>query len=499
MCSSIEAAADGDAKTLCTFPKQSQDDDRKLRRDLLTTTLSNISGHDHQISAITAWYVFEMTTYSVVTLINRIGRIALPRPFTNNRSTQRALATSTTTTEKIPDPFGKDARPQSQFVDVGGRQIEVRDPNHPVVHDLVFSQHQRAMTRPIGNAVEPHYEPNALVDNPPSPKDITLELLMASQAHLGHATSLWHPANAKYIFGIRGPENPIHIISLDATAAHLRRACKIVEGVTERGGLVLFVGNRTGQARAVVKAAKLAQGCHLFSRWIPGGLTNGEQILGKCRKKVVDELDNEVPGFEPQLILNSAIKPDLVVCLNPMENYILLHECGLHNVPTIGVVDTNCNPTWVTYPIPANDDSIRCIELIAGVLGRAGEEGQRRRRELAQQGIVTYHTDHGLYRSHADRRADQANSADIEESVLEQELQAAILANVEAGPAGVEVAEGDIDPSLVVDAAVADQNDEKMDAASARADGEQLRAEKARQDASEGDVLLAPSTIKPTV
>jgi len=176
---------------------------------------------------------------------------------------------------------------------------------------------------------------------------------MASQSHLGHATALWNPANSRYIYGIR---EGIHIISLDVTASHLRRACAVVRAVTERGGLVLFAGTRKGQDRAVIKAAQLAEGCHLFDRWIPGSITNGPQILSGCRTKVVDEFDKEVSGFQDQLETKGSLKPDLVVCLNPLENRNLLHECGLNNIPTIGVIDTDANPTQVTYPIPANDD-----------------------------------------------------------------------------------------------------------------------------------------------
>ena len=219
---------------------------------------------------------------------------------------------------------------------------------------------------------------------------------MASQSHLGHATSLWNPMNAKYIFGVRGDHDPIHIISLDVTAAHLRRACKVVEGVASRGGLILFVGTREGQARAVVKAAEMAGGCHLFDKWTPGTLTNGQQILRRTKKKVVDELDREQPGFEPQLKYSAAVKPDLVVCLNPLENYVLLHECGIHNIPTVGIIDTDANPTWVTYPIPANDDSLRCVQVLAGALGRAGEEGQRQRLASAKEGYITYEPRHHL-------------------------------------------------------------------------------------------------------
>ena len=193
--------------------------------------------------------------------------------------------------------------------------------------------------------------------------------------------------NSRYIFGIR---QGIHIISLDVTASHLRRACRVVSGVAERGGLILFVGTRPGQDRCVVNAAKLAGGCHLFERWIPGSITNGQQILGGCQLKVVDEYDREVEGTKEELLDQPALKPDLVVCMNPLENWVLLHECGLNNIPTIGIIDTDANPTWVTYPIPANDDSLRCVQVIAGVLGKAGEEGQQRRKESARRGEITY-------------------------------------------------------------------------------------------------------------
>lgn len=248
-------------------------------------------------------------------------------------------------------------------------------------------KHQHNTTGQLGSDIDPYYQPHTVFTNPPSPSSITLELLLASQSHLGHSTSLWNPMNSRYIFGIR---QGIHIISLDVTASHLRRACRVVSGVAERGGLILFVGTRPGQDRCVVNAAKLAGGCHLFERWIPGSITNGQQILGGCQLKVVDEYDREVEGTKEELLDQPALKPDLVVCMNPLENWVLLHECGLNNIPTIGIIDTDANPTWVTYPIPANDDSLRCVQVIAGVLGKAGEEGQQRRKESARRGEITY-------------------------------------------------------------------------------------------------------------
>ena len=295
------------------------------------------------------------------------------------------------------DPFPYTLRATSDTAardDPNDHRLTVKDPSHPVAQQWARRRFAAAQVGHVGTVRKDVYQPRNLLANPPRPEDITLEMLLAAGAHLGHATPLWHPGNAQYIYGVRGAASgdPIHIISLDVTAAHLRRACKVVQGVAERAGVILFVGTRNGQSRTVVQAAALAKGYHLFTKWIPGSITNGQQILGKCAKKVVDEHDAEVPGYAEQLHTTAAVKPDLVVCLNPLENYVLLRECGQNGIPTIGVVDTDCNPTWVTYPIPANDDSLRCIQVIAGALGRAGEHGQALRLQSARRGVVAYET-----------------------------------------------------------------------------------------------------------
>ncbi|KAJ5736839.1 uncharacterized protein N7483_001964 [Penicillium malachiteum] len=239
----------------------------------------------------------------------------------------------------------------------------------------------------LGSLVKDAHDPEDVIRNPPSPSDITLELLLASGTHLGHSTSRWNPQNSRYIFGVR---EGVHIISLDVTAAYLRRAAKVVEEVAARGGIILFAGTRKGQKRAVVRAAELAGAYHIFERWIPGSLTNGQQILGHCETKVVNAFDKELLDFKQDLADRPSVKPDLVICLNPIENVVLLHECGLNNVPTIGICDTDADPTRLTYPIPANDDSLRSTSLIAGVLGRAGQAGQARRLKMAEEGKLTY-------------------------------------------------------------------------------------------------------------
>lgn len=229
--------------------------------------------------------------------------------------------------------------------------IEARSKTVPNAYNR-FRRQQNLNAR-VGAAVARPYVPSQLIENPPHPKDISLELLMASQTHMGHHTSRWNPANAKYIYGVR---QGIHIISLETTAAYLRRAARVVEEVAYRGGLILFAGTRKGQMDIVTGAAKLAGGCHLFTKWTPGNITNRDVINQGKEVRIVDEKDITLQGFERLQRTGRPLVPDLIVCLNPRENYTMLYECGLANVPTIGIIDTDANPDWVTYAIPANDD-----------------------------------------------------------------------------------------------------------------------------------------------
>ncbi|KAJ2902278.1 37S ribosomal protein MRP4 mitochondrial [Zalerion maritima] len=244
-------------------------------------------------------------------------------------------------------------------------------------------------TAKIGADIQDLWTPDLLLANPPTPSDVTLELLMANQTHMGHATTLWNPENSRYILGVR--EN-IHIISLEATASHLRRAARVVEEVAYRGGIILFVGTRRDHHQVVSRAAQLADACRVWTRWVPGLITNREILLKSNLVRVVDENDQTIPGFDVYSRMPRPLIPDLVICLNPLENEPLLHECALSNIPTIGVIDTDANPSKVTYVIPANDDSLRSVSVVAGVLGRAGQIGNRRRLKAAKEGTVTWKT-----------------------------------------------------------------------------------------------------------
>ena len=208
-----------------------------------------------------------------------------------------------------------------------------------------------------------------------------------------------------------------------------------------------------------MRAAGLAGGCHLFTKWIPGTITNGQQILGKARKRVVDHLDEEVGGFEDQVLLAKAVKPDLVVCLNLLENYVLLRECAMEGIPTVGVVDTDCNPTWVTYPVPANDDSLRCIQVIAGVLGRAGEEGQAERKRRALVGRMPARQDHGL------EAPVQKEDVEGQAKVERRKTQAVGMYGAEAAAGGEEVVIPEFDDQDVANLAALEQGGEEVRAA----------------------------------
>ncbi|KAI0394444.1 hypothetical protein F5Y17DRAFT_466287 [Xylariaceae sp. FL0594] len=329
----------------------------------------------------------------------RHARRALAHPVAR-QACQRAFITEPTTTTATPTSFPDlAAQPQSSqlpTIFTSNAKLSTRpkkaakgeEPDRTAELYYKAKQLKREIGK-VGTKVKSVYRPGDIFLNPPGPKDVTLELLMASQAHMGHNTSLWNPANARYIMGIR---NGIHIISLEETAAHLRRAARVVEEVAYNGGLILFVGTRRGQAKYVTQAARLARGCHLFSKWAPGSITNSEVILDSQLVQIVDEHDKRLEGFEEHIAQRRALVPDLVVCLNPLENFVLLHECALANVPTIGVIDTNTEPTWVTYAIPANDDSLRTAAVISSVLGRAGEAGNKRRLEKAKEGHVTWET-----------------------------------------------------------------------------------------------------------
>ncbi|OCF45917.1 30S small subunit ribosomal protein S2 [Kwoniella heveanensis CBS 569] len=198
-----------------------------------------------------------------------------------------------------------------------------------------------------------------------SPTQATLSTLLASGAALGHSHTLTSTAYTPYIYGKRAG---LSIIDLDQTLPILRRTAALVRDVVKADGVVLIVGTRDGHKKMVARAKeRLGDNGYAVNSWMPGVLTNSETFF----------------GLEP--MLNKSFKPDLVIFLNPAENTAAIRECTSRHIPTVGIVDTDTDPRIVTYPIPANVESMRTAELVIGTLSVAGQEGRKLRLKEADK------------------------------------------------------------------------------------------------------------------
>ena len=220
----------------------------------------------------------------------------------------------------------------------------------------------------------PHHSLHA----PPTPPSATLGHLLASGAHLGHSPALSHRAFFPLLYGTR---SSISYIDLRQTLPHLRRAAEIVRGVVERDGIVVFVGSLKGAERAVWENAKrLGENGYGVTKWLPGTISNAKEVFGWCEipQQVAGSGERRTPGMSSK-VTPASFKPSLLVLLSPTLNQHALREATASEIPTIGICDSDVDPRCVTYSIPANDDSPRAVELIAGVLGMAGKEGLKRK------------------------------------------------------------------------------------------------------------------------
>jgi small subunit ribosomal protein S2 len=209
-------------------------------------------------------------------------------------------------------------------------------------------------TQTRDNSFQPHHP----LHRPTSPHSLTLSALIASGAQLGHTRALTRPSFLPYAYGYR---SGITIIDLDQTLPLLRRAANVTRAIAQNNGSILFVGTDENLRPAVRKAAERMgkNAYHIGTRWLPGTLTNASELFGVGTTRTQNA------------------KPDLVIFLNPLQNLHAIRECAIMQIPTIGIIDSNADPRIVMYPIPANDESVRTAELIAGVLSIAGKEGIR--------------------------------------------------------------------------------------------------------------------------
>ena len=230
---------------------------------------------------------------------------------------------------------------------------------------------------------------------------VTMKELLEAGVHFGHQTRRWNPKMGPYIFGAR---NGIHIIDLQKTVQFFKTAYNYVVERVADGGLVLFVGTKKQAQDAIAEEAKRCGMFFVNHRWLGGMLTNFSTIsrsiarlkefeamkedgsLRRFPKKEVLMMEKKAAKLERSLggIKNMGRLPDIVYVVDPRKEDIAVMEARKVHVPLVSIVDSNCDPTEVDYPIPGNDDAIRAIRLLTARVADAVLEGKKLAEERLQ-------------------------------------------------------------------------------------------------------------------
>ncbi len=223
---------------------------------------------------------------------------------------------------------------------------------------------------------------------------ITMKSLLEAGVHFGHQTRRWNPKMAKFIFTER---NGIYIIDLQKTVKKMEEAYAVAKEVSENGGTVLFVGTKKQAQEAIENEAKRSGQHYVSQRWLGGMLTNYHTIKKRIdRLHELEKMEEEgvfevLPKKEVMQLLHErdrlekflgGIKemnglPDLMFVVDPKKEKIAVNEARILGIPVISIVDTNCDPDEVDYPIPGNDDAIRAVKLLTGTIANAIIEGKQ--------------------------------------------------------------------------------------------------------------------------
>jgi small subunit ribosomal protein S2 len=231
--------------------------------------------------------------------------------------------------------------------------------------------------------------------------EFTLRTLLEAGVHFGHHTRRWNPKMGPYLFGVR---NGVHIIDLQQTVPLLNRALAAVRDTTARGGRVLFVGTKKSAAETVADAAKRSGQYFVNHRWLGGMLTNWKTITGSIKRlrTIEEQLASEETGLtkKEELMLTrerdkleralGGIKemggtPDILFIIDTNKEKLAVEEATKLKIPVVAVLDSNSDPTGVTYPIPGNDDALRAITLYCDLVAGAVLDGISA--ELAASGV----------------------------------------------------------------------------------------------------------------
>ena len=217
---------------------------------------------------------------------------------------------------------------------------------------------------------------------------VTMKSLLESGVHFGHQVKRWDPRMKKYIFASR---NGIHIIDLQKTIAAIRESYEAVRKIASAGKSVLFVGTKKQAQQAIQKEAERCGMYYVNNRWLGGMLTNFSTIkkslsrlkkiekmevdgtFANLTKKEVSSLQKEKAKLEKNLggIKEMKELPGAIFIIDTHKEQIAVAEARRMGIPIIAVVDTNCNPEGIDYPIPGNDDAIRAITLFTSIIANA--------------------------------------------------------------------------------------------------------------------------------
>lgn len=235
------------------------------------------------------------------------------------------------------------------------------------------------------------------------PDTTTIKQLLEAGAHFGHQTGRWHPRMKSYIFTKR---NGIHIIDLEQTAKRLDKACDFVRQVVAEGGTILFVGTKKQAGESVAGEAQRCGMYYVDYRWLGGMLTNFATIqaridylvrledqqsrgeFGRLSKKEVLKIGEEIARLNRQMggFKEMTSLPSALFIIDPTKEKIALAEAKRMGIPVVAIVDSNCNPDDIDYPIPANDDAIRAIKLMCSKIADAVLEGKTGFPEVPTEG-----------------------------------------------------------------------------------------------------------------
>ena len=217
--------------------------------------------------------------------------------------------------------------------------------------------------------------------------------LLEAGVHFGHQAHRWNPKMAPFIYGVR---NKIHIVDLTQTVPLLHQALVKVSDTVAQGGRVLFVGTKRQASEAIAEAAKRSAQYYINHRWFGGTLTNWKTISQSIRRlRQLEDILADPQGRTKKEVLNltrerdklnqalGGIKemggtPDLLFVLDTNKEQIAIQEARKLGIPIVAVVDTNCDPDGIDFPIPGNDDAGRAITLYCDLVARAAIDGIQR-------------------------------------------------------------------------------------------------------------------------